>query len=183
MRIRTIPLLALVLATASLDAASQTSVSYKLTEHILNEGGQPSQEGVMVSSSFKLSLDALGEAVAAPALTSAAYHLAGGFVDAYLPPGEVTSIRLLSDHQTLEWDWDPASTAYNVYRDLVSTLAGEFGKCAVSRVTTNSWTDPTPPAAGTGYFYLVTGENRLWQEGTKGYRSSGLERSNSSPCP
>jgi hypothetical protein len=32
-------------------------------------------------------------------------------------------------------------------------------------------------------FYLVTGENRLGEEGTKGRTSTGAERVNPTPCP
>jgi len=37
-------------------------------------------------------------------------------------------------------------------------------------------TDASIPAAATGYFYLVTAENRLAEEGTKGSNSTGGER-------
>jgi hypothetical protein len=39
------------------------------------------------------------------------------------------------------------------------------------------------PAIGTAFFYFVTAENLLDEEGTKGLDSLGHERPNSSPCP
>jgi hypothetical protein len=43
-------------------------------------------------------------------------------------------------------------------------------------------TDPASPPPDSIYFYLVTAENRLGEEGTKGYSSSGVER-HGSDCP
>ena len=40
-----------------------------------------------------------------------------------------------------------------------------------------------PVVAGACLFYLVTARNRLGEEGTKGYRSPGIERPNDAPCP
>ena len=73
--------------------------------------------------------------------------------------------------------------AYNIYTGPLSTLPGGYGACAASRVGETTWSDPSMPAPGTGTFYLVTGENSLKQEGTKGHDSSGAVRGNSSPCP
>jgi hypothetical protein len=50
-------------------------------------------------------------------------------------------------------------------------------------ILTETTTDPDVPSVTTGYFYLVTADNRLDEEGTKGFRSNGTERGNPAPCP
>ena len=52
-----------------------------------------------------------------------------------------------------------------------------------AQVAGTSAVDDTLPSTGTGLFYLVTGVNRLREEGTKGRSSSGTERANPLPCP
>jgi hypothetical protein len=177
----------LVLAAALLSipsaALAQSSATYRLTEQVFNAGGRPADAVVASSASFKLSLDSIGEGIARGALAGASYRLDSGFASAYAPPGEVTGLRVLSDGETLAWSRDPASTAYNVYSGTLATLPGDFGSCAASRVDEPTWGDPSVPGAGSGLFYLVTGSNRLRQEGTKGHASSGAERANDAPCP
>jgi hypothetical protein len=162
---------------------AQSSASFRLTEHVFNAGGRPAQAVVSSSESYRLSLDSIGEPIAGQALDGASYRLDGGVASAYPPPGEVGGLDILADSQTLSWFREPASTAYNVYTSPLSTLPGGYGACAIARVAGTSWVDPALPAPGNGVFYLVTGENRLREEGTKGYASSGSERSNPSPCP
>ena len=91
--------------------------------------------------------------------------------------------HVLGDRQTLVWSSEPASTAYNIYAGLLSTLPGPFGACAIARVSGTSTVDLTVPSPGTGLFYLVTGVNGLREEGTKGRTSDGTLRANPSPCP
>ena len=135
------------------------------------------------SASYRLSLDSIGEALARQGLSGASIHLDGGFVGAYPPAGEVQGLEFLADQQTLIWSREPASTAYNLYAGPLPGLPGTYGVCAVSRVAANSWADPSVPPPGAGRFYLVTGENRLWEEGTKGYTSAGQPRGNTAACP
>lgn len=161
----------------------QSSTSYRLPEHLFNAGGRPAQAVVSTSPSFKLSLDSIGEPVAGRSLTGVSYRVDGGVAQAYRPPGEVNGLEFLADQQTIAWDWEPASTTFNVYRGPLTTLPGAYGTCGLSHATDSSWSDATMPSPGTSLFYLVTGENRLGQEGTKGYTSAGAERPNPSPCP
>jgi hypothetical protein len=162
---------------------AQTSASYTQTEHVFNAGGQPGQAVSPSSASFRISLDSVGEALAGVTMTGASFRLGSGLDAAYAPPGEVVGLQMLADRQTMVWSPEPASTAYNVYAGPLSTLPGGFGACAVAHVATTSAIDPVMPAPGSGVFYLVTGANRLWTEGTKGWTSSGAERSNTDPCP
>jgi len=156
---------------------------YRLDEYSLNAGGRPAQAVVSSSPSYRVSLESIGEPVIGRALSSASFTLQGGFGPAYLPPGEVAGLVILADLQTLTWLREPASTGYNVYSGSISSLPGGYGSCAAARVSGISWIDATAPAPGSGLFYLVTGVNRLREEGTKGYAAGGAERDNSAPCP
>src|SRR6185503_7363715 len=61
-------------------AFAQTSASYKLTEFALNSGGDPSNATSAGSASFRIRLDAIGDAVVATGLSSASHRMDGGFV-------------------------------------------------------------------------------------------------------
>lgn len=162
---------------------AQTSASYTVTEHTFNAGGHPVDGITMTSPSFRVSLDAIGDAVRGRALSSASYHLGGGFIGAYPPPGEVRHLRL-TDHETLVWHAEGSVGTYHLYRDLLSSLSGlGYGSCAQYDLLTTTAIDSDVPAVDDGYFYLVTAENRLGEEGTKGWDSSGAERPNPAPCP
>lgn len=164
-------------------ARAQTSASYKVQESVFNAGGRPSDGTVATSASFRITLDAIGDGAIGTGLSSTSYMMTAGFAAPHRPPGEVHGLVVLGDKQTLQWDWEPASTAFDLYRDPITLLPTEFGTCQASRVTTDSWADASLPAVGTGWFYLVTGENDLWEEGTLGTESSGAERPNTAPCP
>jgi hypothetical protein len=183
--VRTVLLVAgAFLALQPSTAYAQSSASYRIGENSLNEGGRPAQAVVSLSPSYRISLDAIGDAIAARGMTAPSFHLgSGGLSVAFPPPGEVNALLLLGDRQTLVWSPEPASTGYNVYAGLLSTLPGPFGACAIARVSGTSAVDLTVPSLGTGLFYLVTGVNGLREEGTKGRTSDGTLRANPSPCP
>lgn len=176
-------LVAAIVVSIPSSILAQSSASYKLTEQVFNTGGRPAQAVVSGSMSYRLSLDSIGEAIAGQALTGVSYRIKGGITSTYQPPGEAGGLQFLADLQTLTWNWEPASTTFNVYRGLLSTLPGGYGTCGVSQVAGTSWSDSTIPVQGTSLFYLVTGESRLGEEGTKGYTSAGAQRGNPSPCP
>ena len=176
-------LFAAIVASIPSSIPAQSSATYKLTEHVFNGGGRPDQGVVSSSSSFRLSLDSIGEIFAGDTLSGVSYRVEGGAIPGCRPPGEVDGLEILADGQTLTWSWEPASTAFNVYSGMLSTLPGGYGTCAVSRVADTTWGDPSVPDPGDCVFYLVTGENRLLEEGTKGHASIGTERANLSPCP
>ncbi len=163
-------------------ALAQESPSYKLKEHVLDAGGNPDGGVVLASASFHVKLDAIGEGVSGPGLGGPSYHMDGGFVPAYPPPGEVRNLRF-SSKTTLLWNPEKSVGDYDIYRDLLSTLPGNFGACLEHDIASETGVDAGTPTAGTGYFYLVTAENRLDEEGTKGFRSNGTERPNPAPCP
>ncbi|MCU0225170.1 MAG: hypothetical protein MUF27_14130 [Acidobacteria bacterium] len=172
-----------LVAVASSPALAQQSASYKLTESAVNAGGRPVNGAGASSTSYRVSFDAIGDAVAGGSPSSASYRLGSGFVSWFPPPGEAKGLRF-SDRTTLRWDPEPSVGTYNLYRDFVSALAGGgTGTCFVNGVSTEQASDGGSPGAGKGFFYLVTAENRLAEEGTKGKRSSGSERPNPAPCP
>jgi hypothetical protein len=162
---------------------AQSSASYRLSEHAFNAAGRPAQGVVSTSTSYRLSLDSIGESIAGGALDGASYHLDGGIAATHRPPGEVTGLQILADQQTVTWAWEPASMTFNVYSGPVNTLAGGSGTCAAASVAGTTWPDTTAPASRSALFYLVAGENGLRQEGTLGYASSGAERGGAVSCP
>ena len=176
-------LVVLVAVSTTGEILAQSSASYRLKEHVFNAGGRPAETVVATSPGFRLSLESIGEALARRGQTGGAYRLDGGFLPSYPPPGEVVLLDILDDHQTLTWSAEPASTAYNIYTGSLEGLPGTYGTCAVTRIADTSWADPSAPSPESGVFYLVTGENRLWEEGTKGFASNGTERPNPAPCP
>ena len=177
-------LLVLLPPFAAPPALTQQSPSYKLNESVTNSGGDPNN-GVSASSvSYKISLDAIGDRAIGTGLASASFHMDGGFVSAYPPPGEVRNLQLASDEITLTWNAEKSVGTYNLYRDLVSALPGlGYGACAQSTIASATTTDPSVPGAGSSYFYLVTARNHLREEGTKGFNSAGAQRANPAPCP
>jgi hypothetical protein len=161
---------------------AQQSPSYTLGESRLNSGGDPAGGGVASSSSYRITLDALGGGLLGPTPASASFRVDGGFARTYRPPSEVKGLSFASK-TTLTWTADLSAGAYEIYRNLVSTLPGSYGSCIQAGIAGLSASDPAPPPGGAAYFYLVTARNRLSEEGTKGYRSSGAERPNPAPCP
>ncbi len=171
----------LLLASVS-GAMAQTSASYRLTEFTFNNGGDPQNGSFALSASYRIRLDAIGDAVAAIALSSASNHTSAGLVADNPPPGEVKNQRWTSK-TTFIWDPEKSIGSYAAYRATLGSLPGNYGACLMSPIASESWTDSSVPAPGTGYFYLVTARNRLGEEGTKGFASSGIERPNPAPCP
>lgn len=181
---RAITLVLLVVAlSATVPVLGQTSAHYRLTESTFNAGGDPKDGSFAASAHYRVTLDAIGDAaLAATDPHSASHRLSGGFVPAYLPPGEVLRLSLLADHRTLSWTPEPSVGSYNLYQGKLSAIVPLFGSCFESRIAGETWSDPGSPAAGNGYFYLVTARNRLDEEGSKGRQSSGAERPNPKPC-
>ena len=57
------------------------------------------------------------------------------------------------------------------------------GACEHDDLTSETVVESGTPPTGNGCFYLVTAENLLREEGTKGWTSGGVERLNPAPCP
>ena len=172
------PLLAALCGPAS----AQSSASFAVTENAINAGGHPLDASRPASASFRVSFGALGDAAVRSTLSSPSYRGDGGFVARYAPPGEVNGVRFL-DKTNLIWSDEPSTGTYNLYRNTLASLPGNFGSCYHSALVAPSFGETDVPASGSGWHYLITAENRLREEGTKGRTSSGAARSNLSSCP
>jgi hypothetical protein len=174
-------LIVLVLLLAC-QVLAQESANYQLTEYAFNAGGVPTGE-VPSSARFQITLASTGQNTAEVALSSTSFTMAAGFGSSYPPPGEVSGV-VFGDKQTLQWDTEGSVGVYNLYRALMSNLLGlGFGNCEQQDLSDETATDNDPVPTNDGFFYLVTAENLLSEEGTKGSTSAGLERSNAQPCP
>ena len=90
---------------------------------------------------------------------------------------------VFEDKDTLAWEPEKSVGDYNLYRDRVSDLAGlGYGTCEQWDLADETATDTDPVPAGDGFFYLVTAENRLDEEGTKGTDGAGTRRKGN-VCP
>jgi len=178
------PLLTLVWILALTGPISaQESASFKLREHSFNASGRPDHGTVAQSASFRVSLDAIGDSVSLTGPSSASFQVDLGFVAAYPPPREVTGL-LFTDAETLVWNPEKSTGAYNLYRRLIADLPGlDYGLCKEPDIADETTTDDDPLAIGEGFFYLVTAKNLIDEEGTKGFDSDHFERANPTPCP
>lgn len=160
---------------------AQSSASHRLESAHFNSAGRPLNGASAASLSHKVTLDALGDIVR-PQLTSTSWSVGSAFVLRYRPPGEVLGLRFV-DRDTLQWQPDASVGSYNLYRDLLASLSpANFGNCLQNGLTATSVDDATLPAVAQGFFYLVTADNRLGEQGTLGRGSSG-SRVNNHPCP
>ena len=151
-------------------ALAQTSTNHDLEEHSLNSGGNPANGATPSSTSFQLSVDAIGT-ISAHGLSSTSFMLDAGFVGAYPPPLEVTNL-IFTGVNDFEWDPFPGIGTYNVYRGTIPSFDPDYGSCSQPGLTTNSASD-RDPVPSSGFFFLVTTENRLAEEGTKGSNDLG----------
>jgi len=163
-------------------AKAQQSASYHISDHTLNAGGRP-EGGVSASStSYRISLESVGDGLVRPGLGSASYHMDASFAACYPPPGEATGLQF-TDKTTLAWDAERSVGVYNLYRDSLSAVSGGgYGTCFQPGLAAPTATDGDPLSVGSGYFYLATAENRLAEEGTKGTDSTGAGRGGT-VCP
>jgi len=155
---------------------AQSSTNYQIEQGTFNNGGNPSP--ILASTSYQMTLDAIGDGISAAGLSSASYGMDVGFPPAYPPPGEVLNFRW-TDKTTLAWDPYPKMKYYNVYYGDLAQLSSGYGSCLAADV--EALTLGGVPAPWTGSFYLVTTESSL-EEGTLGTDSSGVRRPLSSPC-
>ncbi len=163
-------------------APAQQSASYQLEEQVLNAGGHPSAGISPASTTYRITRGSIGDSLLGGTLASSSFQIGGGFLAAYPPPGEVAGLDLPAP-STLVWDPEHSAGVYNVYRSAVSTLPGlAYGACDQAGLTATSTTAGGNPAPGIGFFYMVTVENSLGEEGTKGFQAGGARRAGTT-CP
>jgi len=161
-------------------ASGPSSASYRVADFAFNAGGSAPQSAN--SASFDVSPAAIGDAlVLQGSLSSASFSVDAGHVVRYLPPGEPWLVW--SDATTLAWTRDRGAIRYDVYRGPVSGLPAAEGACLAEDLEGPPFAEISRPAPGAGFFYLVTAANRLDEEGSRGRRSDGSERSAANPCP
>jgi hypothetical protein len=178
-----VAILAVLALTMAPTALAQSSASYRVSDYAFNSGGHPQQGTSLASAGYRIRLDAIGDGSPAPSLGSATYRLAGGMVSCYPPPGEVAGLRF-TDNETLVWDPERSAGIYNLYRDLVGDLATlGYGQCEQPDLAGETTTDNDLPGNGQAFFYLITAENMLTEEGTRGTDSVGADRGQADACP
>ena len=171
-------LVVIALAGSGMPAHAQTSAGFRLEEHTFGAGGV-----TLMSTDYRITGGSLGEAVMASPMSGPDYSVMSGFMAAYPPPGEVGEL-VFTDAQTLQWAVEPSAGTYNLYREALGSLSGSNGgSCAQQAIPGNSTTEGAAPPAGEGWFYLVTVENRLGEEGTRGSDGDGYERPETGICP
>ena len=157
----------------TVQAAAQSSTNYKIEQGTFNSGGNPSP--ILTSTSYQMTLDAIGDGINATGLASASYGMDAGFPPDYRPPGEVLNLRS-SNATTLTWNPEISAASYNLYRGDRVNLPGNYGTKVQTGLTAPTTTDATSPSSGQCLIYLVTAINRLNEEGPKGYTSWGTLR-------
>ena len=153
--------------------SAQSSASFRIEQGIFNNGGNPAP--VLTSTSYQLTLDSIGDALAASGLASASYGMDAGIPPAYPPPGEVLNLRFPAK-TTLTWNPEISVGSYNLYRGDRAALPGNYGAKVQAGLTAPTATDSQTPSPGQCLIYLVTASNRLDEEGTKGTDSAGNPR-------
>lgn len=97
-------------------------------------------------------------------------------------PGVVTDLtltRLVGGGAMLSWTTVAGTDVYSVSRDdLLSLGANQYGTCLVNGLLVEGYEDPEIPPPGTGFFYLVQGQNFECGMGALGYTSDEVERTN-----
>ncbi len=177
---RTIGLWTLAVLASLNPALAQSSASYELEQSTFRNGGS-TPAAAPASASYRLSLTAIG-GFGRRGLTSSSFRSDACFTCAYGPPGEVAFLDF-SDGDTLSWTAAPAAGRYNLYRDRLSTLSSlSYGNCFQQELNGTTYVDADPVPATDGFFYLVTVENRLAEEGPKGADSVGAAREGTA-CP
>jgi len=96
------------------------------------------------------------------------------------------------DAGAVGWTTDPDAQLYNLYRGNLSLLraAGAYTQDPGAEplaekmcdLNANSESDAFAPPLGEVVFYLVSSDNGL-VEGSLGWNSAGVERTNDNPCP
>lgn len=161
---------------------AQSSASYRIEEYRFGASGNPAG-AVPTSPSFAVSVSSVGVALPGQPVGSPSFSVEGGFQAATRPPGEVGGLVFV-DPDTLVWNVEPSAGAYNLYRDTLDALSDPGGgSCEQQSILTTTTQDPGSPAVSDGWFYLVTVENQLGEEGTRGQDSSGAPRPQTGVCP
>lgn len=177
--------LAILSALAALPAPGQQSASFRVSDSSINAGSVPLGGQALESAGFRVTLAAIGDATVEGTAASPSYFADPGFVQAYAPPQELSNLRFVSK-TLLTWNRSETAIRFDVYRGRLTELRlGEAGNCHAPDLPTNESDEgSTAPAPNAGlWFYLVVGENRLGEQGSRGTRSDGTPRTGGILCP
>jgi hypothetical protein len=163
-----------LMSMIALPVIAQSSATFRVEASVFNSGGHPAQGLTMTSSSYRISMDSIGESLISSALSSSSFELDSGLGSAYRPAGLVTNLRFASK-DTMDWDVHRSAGRYNLYRDELANI-GAYGSCFNPGLISPSASDSQAPASGAVFFYLVTVVNRLGEEGGKDSDGSGVPR-------
>ncbi|MBZ5640950.1 MAG: hypothetical protein LAO51_19605, partial [Acidobacteriia bacterium] len=130
--------------------------------------------------------------VNAPALAQGCwlpvYNPTSVVLEVWTTAQEIAGVTGAPDKSTISWNPLPPQSGPTPVYDVMRGLTSEFpvgGKpgetCLVSGTTATSLSDPTVPALGSGFYYLVRGTNACGK-GDYGTTSAGAPR-NSTACP
>ena len=100
------------------------------------------------------------------------------------PPPEALNVRVQADKTTYFWDPLPGASRYDVIRGALGSLPvgpGGSDEVCFGDLPTPDLVDATPPAPGTGFWYLSRGETAC-SIGTYGTQSNATPRT-STTCP
>jgi hypothetical protein len=107
-------------------------------------------------------------------------------------PPDIPGLQLvhtaLTESTQLSWGSLGAGVAYDVAAGTIAELAIDGGvasaSCLVEDEASTSWSDERgdPTVSGTGYYYIIRGEN-ICGTGSYGTTSTGADRSPTSACP
>ena len=174
---------AVAVAAASCAAVAQTSASYDMKAHVVNEGGHPLQGAILSSGSFRMGLDSVGTGRLRPDHDQRVLF-DGGRIRRALPRsgrGHGRQAPRGPPHPRLERGAGRGALQRlpRPGPDASWTLRRVLGGAGPATTVT----DDASPGTGAGFFYLVTADNTLDEEGTKGFTSAGAQRANLAPCP
>ena len=166
-------ILTVLFMSAAVLLNAQQSADFKIEQGTFNNGGNPSPE--LASANYMMTLDSIGDGVAATGMTSADNQVDSGLPSDFRPPGEVANL-LFTDTSTITWDPEPSVGSYNLYSGDITTLPGTYGTKVQSGIVAANTTYSENPDPGQCVYFIVTASNRLSEEGTKGTDSSGTPR-------
>ena len=162
-------------------AAEQQSENHVIEGATIHSG--VTSAGIDLSSAgFRITFSAMGEPLASDATLVGPGHAAqSGFVSTYSPPSEVTDL-VFADSDTLTWRGARSAVSYVLYRGSLAGLPAAYGNCLQTDVPATTTDEPSIPAGGAAYVYLVAARNSLDEEGGTG-NDSALSPRTPTACP
>ncbi len=96
--------------------------------------------------------------------------------------GTVRGVSFAGDKVTLSWFGVAGADTYDISRGDLASLDGiSYGSCLSDDQTERTLVDAVTPAAGSGFFYVLRGDDAICGPGSMGDKSDGQERTNGDP--